>query len=257
MAKRKLEKREALAIRERLKQVVDQIHGGDWNRATRHAGIDRTTALSWRGSERQTVPDVTQLMKLAQRGQVSLDWLFLGKGSMLRCEEVADGVLPALRAMLVAEYTASEAAPTLTMERASSSDWDAALPPADTLYRLCVEFLRPLVREAMIVVADRKLRHGRWRDEDVAKYIGPEKAADLEAKDERQNRRRSAGIHQHLSKLAVYLRERNRKGQLGYQFVTERLTLSPLLEGRAVDWIRATLQERPVPPPTASDRPPS
>jgi hypothetical protein len=198
-------------------------------------GISRTTALGWRPKKGSRapggpIPDSAQLYQLAQRG-LSLDWLLLGREPM-EWQPQPTTVSPSesLRSALLAEYVATEPVPEPPIEIAGS--WKKivhdALPPADVLLGLCVELLRPLAREAIALVADRTWRRGAYLDEEFVRLAGRERGAEVEATKEAEYRQRLANLHGQWEQRRTRLAERNRKGQVGYQFVTERQMLGPI-----------------------------
>ncbi len=101
----------AAAIRHRLRQYVDAALAGSWDRLTTAFGIGRTTVSGWKPKKHSTgssVPDLPSLLVLARRGQLSLDWLLLGTGSMWRAESTpADSVREQMREQLITELAAN------------------------------------------------------------------------------------------------------------------------------------------------------
>ena len=101
----------AAAIRQRLGQYVDAALGGSWDKLTTAFGIGRTTVSGWKPKKHSvgsSVPDLPSLLVLARRGQLSLDWLLLGTGSMWHGESIpADSVREQMREQLITELAAN------------------------------------------------------------------------------------------------------------------------------------------------------
>jgi transcriptional regulator with XRE-family HTH domain len=235
MARKALPSHEQRRIRERLQQYVEDRWEGDWEVFGTAVGIPRSTVLRWR-EDRRAVPDLAHLQRLAGRN-LSLDWLLAGVGPMER-RGASTGASPAdqVRAALADEYLASERPQTVTLTdgtpvvlpAAQAPDWDMALPPAATLFRLVAEFIRPLAREAALIVADHR-RGGRYsEDAEFVATAGMERVKAAEARKEAKYQTRLAEIHQQWAEYASHLSQRNREGRAGYQFVTDRPMLGPL-----------------------------
>ena len=243
MSRPTLSHSESRRIRERLERYIAERWQEDWSALWTVFGLPRSTVIRWRESN-YVAPDAAHLVKLAQRG-LSLDWLLAGVEPMERqADPTGESPAERVRDGLVAEYFASELPQTITLvggplsgkkgekevvlPAGDAADWNRALPPADTLFRLAREFIRPLAREAAVIVAERKWRRGRWtNDEKVVAAMGMKACEAREREDEAQFQEQLQVFHERCQSLAVHLEERHRKGRVGYQVVTDRSMLAP------------------------------
>ena len=86
MAKQGVRASDARVISRRLKELAGDY--GSWAKFIRRLGIKRTTANAWARHRRlPSVPEVALLIHIARETNVSLDWLLLGEGNMLREKE--------------------------------------------------------------------------------------------------------------------------------------------------------------------------
>ena len=226
---------EARHIRERLERYITERWHKDWDTLWKVFGLPRSTVIRWRQSK-YVAPDAAHLVKLAQRG-LSLDWLLAGVEPMERqLGPTGESPSERVRDALVTEYFASELPQTITLSggkevvlpAGDAADWNRALPPAETLFRLASEFIRPLAREAGMIVTERKWRRGRYtKDKKTVAVMGMEACEAQEREDEAQFEEQLQVFHEKCQTLAVHLEERHRKGLVGYQVVTDRSMLAP------------------------------
>ena len=123
MGRSLLPKSQRRAIIERLRRHVKQGHGGNRSAFERSSGIPHATVGGWFSADPVT-PDVPQMIWLAEREQLNLNWLLLGEGPELRVDieesgsgEPDDTLESRLRAVLVSELAARLGVPVTEATR--------------------------------------------------------------------------------------------------------------------------------------------
>src|SRR5438094_456645 len=95
---------DAKAISKRLNAFAHS-HWLGWTLFNEEFDIPRTTQLGWARRNKPTVPDIPYLLSLARKGNLDLNWLLLGEGTMLRGTP-EEGPLGRLHAALEGELRA-------------------------------------------------------------------------------------------------------------------------------------------------------
>ena len=147
MPRKGVDRKAARQIRQRLRQFVKEVHGGDWGSFQSKVGVQRTTAANWKAKSESAVPEVAHLLMFGERGRLSLNWLLLGVGPMLLDDSEQHLAKPGqLRALLVAAFAATDCS--------DAAEADRCLPPAGVIWTHLVESLSPFVRAARAVRLD-------------------------------------------------------------------------------------------------------
>jgi hypothetical protein len=237
---------DAQAIRARLHKFVSSVYQGDWKSLWKAAGVDRTTAEGWRRNyrDRPGIPDAVQLIKLARGARISLDWLLLGEGEPLRLpQHSVEDVGEAFRAFLLADFTATEGHPRLlagdewvTLPRPAIEDWQAVMPPADTVSRLASALVRQLLRRAVWKVCEFNWRAASVGDPSKPLYGRKWVNAEMREKEARaliealgqELRLELAKEEEGIRTLTEHAFTRVREGRIAFQVVEEATTLVPL-----------------------------
>ena len=81
-----LDIRQVRPIKARLEAFATGL-GKTWYEFTRETGLAHSTTSVWRNSRKAALPSVAMLVRLAERYQLSLDWLLLGVGGDVRGTE--------------------------------------------------------------------------------------------------------------------------------------------------------------------------
>lgn len=140
----------AKAISKRLKDFAVRRYKS-WEGFYTSIGVGRTTASSWVGTKPK-LPDTANLLKIARKTNLSLDWLLLGVGPELWLE-ASDTSQAALTAPIKAELRQSEDATSeefdyawkRLMMRSDFTNWEGE----DPIVRLAVEGVRPRFQEEL------------------------------------------------------------------------------------------------------------
>lgn len=135
-SKRNLTLQERQSIRDRVRRFRER-HYPSRQAMNRDAGVPHATASGWFHTD-PAMPDTVSLVRLAERKNLNLNWLLLGKGPELRGIDSADDVWTQLRQTLVAE---------LVSHGAAAEDAERMMPEPDKLFHfLMVEMLEGWMR---------------------------------------------------------------------------------------------------------------
>src|SRR5688572_14356236 len=106
---RRRESRLLKEIRERLRAHVVTYCDANQSEFARRVGVSRSTVTGWFAGEPHA-PDAGQLVVLARRGRMNLNWLLLGEEPQLRgAPHPGEKVFERARADVVAELAAEMA----------------------------------------------------------------------------------------------------------------------------------------------------
>jgi hypothetical protein len=135
---------DALAISARLKVFARRF--GSQTDFKERFNVPRSTLRSWTDNTEPAVPATAYLLEMAREGNLSLNWLLLGEGPVLRQRETTTrqaGLMAAIAAELQATEMADDAAHEQGWARLELYGPDAVL-------RLAVEAVRPVYRQALL-----------------------------------------------------------------------------------------------------------
>lgn len=152
MPRHRLQAKDAAAISRRLKELASHRYKSMAALVQAYKIFPRT-AKGWARRVKPSVPDLPFLVKLAREERISLDWLLLGEGDMLRPEhEEVTTPYGHMLSLLEIELRKSEKATKreatqawaqMAVYRTESSGFDAILD-------LAVEGVRPLYRSILL-----------------------------------------------------------------------------------------------------------
>jgi hypothetical protein len=234
MARPRLTAKEEHAIRKRLQSFVDERYGGDWAALAGWIGVERTTWYPWTGQgKKKGLPQAATLVRMAERCRLSLDWLLTGRGqAQWHDGPIGESLPDHIRHALVSEYAASEPGVLASYHtpegrqhgRPTPAEVERAVPPAATVYRLCVEFLRPMVRESLGPLRQAELfADAIEHDSERRRTLGEQKVAALVRKRRRDAEQAVANHHAVADGLAAYAADQHRRDRPAYQWVADRL----------------------------------
>jgi len=154
MSRSKAEVADTKGVRDRLRRFVKEWFS-DWNDFTEKLVVPRTTSDGWRSKKGSSIPDSAWLLRLAQETNLSIDWLLLGEGPMLR-QKTAANPREQVRNAIEAELRQTESLPPQlfqgTWDRMSiRADMDR-LTIDDVVFRLAVDAVRVRFHETLRLV---------------------------------------------------------------------------------------------------------
>ena len=131
-------------VRERIREYVRTHCDDNQTEFARRANIPRTTVTGWLAKGEPHTPDVPQLVDLANKLNMSLNWLLIGELPMLRGAPHPEEQLPQrLRAAMVAQLS-SEIGDAEEVKQLL----EVILPPPDEIMTMMVKECQKWVRAA-------------------------------------------------------------------------------------------------------------
>lgn len=200
MPKSKVPAADARAISRRLNELATTRYG-TWYKFWNDMGIERTTAGAWVRNN-PSVPEVPHLLRIARKANVSLDWLLLGEGPLLR-ERPADTPSGRVFAAIEAALRSTEQVTPREFDDAwreiGSSRKDGSAE--EVAFEAAVDGVRSLFQGALNAVWFRRVL--------LARLGGPSSLTDDLTRDE---------VEAELRKMSDILLAHGRKTGDGYQF---------------------------------------
>ena len=137
------------AVRGRLGEYVKYAHGS-WSKFGMAMGIPRTTWKGWERRKQGSMPNLAQLVVLAKRSALNLNWLLTGEGPMLRPNDVqtAEGQLVGVLEGYLRSAEGAEPHEALQVWARMSIlvDDETGLPG---IFRAALEGVRPIYRRLL------------------------------------------------------------------------------------------------------------
>ena len=149
MGRSKVRASDAAAIRDRLSEFVKK-HYSSANDFEQRLQVPKSTCDTWRSAGGTSIPDTYWLFRIAQESNLSIDWLLLGQGPMLR-HRSAQTPVEQLRRAVEAELRQTEGLPPDEFEAA----WDRLIVRGDfqamdeQVFKLAVEGVRERFHEQL------------------------------------------------------------------------------------------------------------
>ena len=132
MGRKTLPRRQRREIMERLRHHVKRRHRDKRAAFVRALDVPHNTVAGWFNAKEPAIPDAAQLVEIARRERVNLNWLLLGEGGEIRglvqetaAEEHDEPLADRLRSAVLVELSSS-----LQKE---PSDIDEYVPPGTAL----------------------------------------------------------------------------------------------------------------------------
>lgn len=153
MARSKAASADTAAVRARLRKFVRE-HYRNWHAFVEQLQVPRTTSDGWKSTKGSSMPDSAWLLRLAQYTNLSVDWLLLGEGTMLRHKPDANTPREQLRRVVEAELRQTE---NVTPQEFQAA-WDRLLLRSDfevvdeLVFEVAVDAVRQRFRETLRLV---------------------------------------------------------------------------------------------------------
>lgn len=146
MGRKTLPRRQRREIMERLRHHVKRRHRDNRAAFVRAVDVPHNTVAGWFNAKEPAVPDATQLVEIARRERINLNWLLLGEGSEIRgldqettAEEHDEPLADRLRSAVLVELS--------SRLQKEPSDIDEYVPPGTALLDFLVFELVDDVRQ--------------------------------------------------------------------------------------------------------------